>query len=301
MEEFPQEEQLAMPELNERVRTDLVRLQKLAEAFVFAQKELESDEFGTGSLFISHVLTLEHRLSAFKECQREAHDSASQNIYFLRSDYEWECDVCIMMAFLNPSVQFRVGCTCSQDAYDLMRDVLAHLAQAEIERDVDQILIAPDEPASDDFHSFVPSGPARLYGEDEQISMYARTRASVFHRLSYWQSTPAELKHLMIVALKVLRFLSTSASVESAFSIARSVTSDFQMAMKQETMSVRVMIQANWRIAQPLLADVLAVRRAGWSRACRELEGRKLAEHEPWRLGITEAMEAGQVPNQEGE
>jgi hypothetical protein len=42
------------------VRTDLVRLQKLAEAFAFAQKELESDEFGTGSLFISYVLTLEH-------------------------------------------------------------------------------------------------------------------------------------------------------------------------------------------------------------------------------------------------
>jgi hypothetical protein len=61
------------------------------------------------------------------------------------------------------------------------------------------------------------------------------------------------------------------------------------------------MTQANWRIAQPLLADVLAMGRAGWSRACRELEGRKLAEHEPWCLGITEEMEAGQVANQEGE
>jgi hypothetical protein len=57
--------------------------------------------------------------------------------------------------------------------------------QAEIERDVDQILIAPDEPAGDDFHSFVPSGPAGLYCADEQISVYARTRASVFHPLSY--------------------------------------------------------------------------------------------------------------------
>jgi hypothetical protein len=51
MEEFTQEEQLAMPELNEGVRTDLMRFQNLAETFVFAQKELESDEFGTGSLF----------------------------------------------------------------------------------------------------------------------------------------------------------------------------------------------------------------------------------------------------------
>jgi hypothetical protein len=44
---------------------------------------------------------------------------------------------------------------------------LAHLVHAEIERDVNQILIAPDEPASDDFHSFVPSGPAGLYGAEE--------------------------------------------------------------------------------------------------------------------------------------
>jgi hypothetical protein len=32
--------------------------------------------------------------------------------------------------------------------------------------------------------------------------------------------------------------------------------------MRQETVSARVMIQANWRIAQPLLADVLAMERA---------------------------------------
>jgi hypothetical protein len=38
MEEFTQEEQLAMPELNERVRTDLVGLQKFAEAFALHRK-----------------------------------------------------------------------------------------------------------------------------------------------------------------------------------------------------------------------------------------------------------------------
>jgi hypothetical protein len=35
------------------------------------------------------------------------------------------------------------------------------------------------------------------------------------------------------------------------------------MAMNQETISVRVMIQANWRIAKPLLADVPAMGRGG--------------------------------------
>jgi hypothetical protein len=42
---------------------------------------------------------------------------------------------------------------------------------------------------------------------------------------------------------------------------------------------------------QPLMADVLAMGRAGWSRAHRELEERKLMDHEPWRLGITEELE----------
>jgi hypothetical protein len=50
-------------------------------------------------------------------------------------------------------------------------------------------------------------------------------------------------------------------------------------------------------VIQPLLADVLAMRRAGWSRAHRELEERKLVEDEPWRLGITEGMGIAQMPS----
>jgi hypothetical protein len=57
------------------------------------------------------------------------------------------------------------------------------------------------------------------------------------------------------------------------------------------------MIQAKWRIAQPLLADVLAMGRAGWSRAHGELDERKLMEDEPWRLGITEEMGIAHMPS----
>jgi hypothetical protein len=121
----------------------------------------------------------------------------------------------------------------------------------------------PEEPASDDFRSFIPSEQPDVFGAEEQVSVYTRTCASISHTLSYWQRTSAELRHLTTVALRVLGFLATSASVERAVSVARSVTGDYQMAMRQETISARVMIQANWRIAQPLLADVLAMRRAG--------------------------------------
>jgi branched-subunit amino acid aminotransferase/4-amino-4-deoxychorismate lyase len=95
----------------------------------------------------------------------------------------------------------------------------------------------------------------------------------------------------------ILGFLVTSASVERAFSVACSVTGDYQMAMREETVPTRVMIQAHWRTAQPLLADVLAMGRARSSRAHRELEEQKHMEDEPWRLGITEEMGIAHMPS----
>jgi hypothetical protein len=165
---------------------------------------------------------------------------------------------------------------------------------------IDVMRTIPEEPASDDFHTFVPSTYARPFGADEQVSFYVRRRASAFHPLNYWQNTPAELKHLTSVALKVLGFVSTSSSVERAFSVARSVTTDYQMAMPQETVSARVMIQANWCVAQPLLANVLVMGRDWWSQADRELEQRKLTQHTPWRLDITGEIGAAHAPS-EGE
>jgi hypothetical protein len=48
-----------------------------------------------------------------------------------------------------------------------------------------------------------------------------------------------------------------------------------------------------------LLADVLAMGRAGWSRAHRELEELKLMEDEPWRLDMTEEMGITHMPSDE--
>jgi hypothetical protein len=79
-----EKEQWDMPELNEKVWADLHQLQRLAAEFVMAQKELESDEFGTSSLFISHLLRLERRLGDFRECEPEAHHSTIEYIVQLR-------------------------------------------------------------------------------------------------------------------------------------------------------------------------------------------------------------------------
>jgi hypothetical protein len=50
------------------------------------------------------------------------------------------------------------------------------------------------------------------------------------------------------------------------------------------------MIQANWRIAQPLLANVFAMGREGWSQDYCELEQRKLPQRTTWRVDITGEM-----------
>jgi hypothetical protein len=94
-----------------------------------AQKALKSDEFGTGSLFISHLLRLGHRLGDFRECEPEVHHSTIEYIVQLRRDYEWECAIYILMAFLNPTVRFSVGRTCSEEAYERVRATLIQLVQ----------------------------------------------------------------------------------------------------------------------------------------------------------------------------
>jgi hypothetical protein len=101
--------------------------------------------------------------------------------------------------------------------------------------DIDDMWTIPEEPASDDFHTFVPSTCATPFGADEQVLFDGRRPASAL--LNYWQNSPAELKHLASMALKLLGFLATSASVERALSVARSVTTDYQIAMTQGTVS----------------------------------------------------------------
>jgi hypothetical protein len=66
--------------------------------------------------------------------------------------------------------------------------------------------------------------------------------------------------------------------------------------MTQETVSARVMIQANWRVARPLLANVFAMGRAGWSQAYPKLKQRQLTQHTPWRLDITGEMGRDRPP-----
>jgi hypothetical protein len=91
---------------------------------------------------------------------------------------------------------------------------------------------------------------------------------------------------LSVVATNILSLLATSASVEHSYSSARQVRTDYQMAMKQETVSARVMVQVNWLVAHPLLSDALALGHSGWGRFSRERAQEISVQDDPWRLGI---------------
>jgi hypothetical protein len=75
------------------------------------------------------------------------------------------------MAFLNPSVQFRVDRTCFKEAYKHVRATLIQLVQGEIDRNIDHTRAMPEEPARDDFRSFIPSEQPDVFGADEQVSV----------------------------------------------------------------------------------------------------------------------------------
>jgi hypothetical protein len=69
------------------------------------------------------------------------------------------------------------------------------------------------------------------------------------------------------------------------------------MAMRHETVLLRVMIQANWRVGQRLLANLLAIRWAACSQAYSDRGQARLTRHMPWRLNIMDEMGTVQMPS----
>jgi hypothetical protein len=73
---------------------------------------------------------------------------------------------------------------------------LIQLVQGEIDRDIDHARAMPEEPAGDDFRSFIPSDQPDVFGAEKQVSVSTQPRTSTCDPLSYWRGTPAELKYL---------------------------------------------------------------------------------------------------------
>jgi hypothetical protein len=138
------------------------------------------------------------------------------------------------------------------------------------------------EPGSDNFMIFQHRAGVAPLTATEQIEYEDRIRAHRTQRLRFWSSCPVDLRAMSVMPIKILSLLGTSASMERCFSTARQICSDHQMAMKQETIAARAMIEVNESVAQPLLRDVLAMARRGWTRISGQQEERRDEQDDSW-------------------
>jgi hypothetical protein len=116
-----------------------------------------------------------------------------------------------------------------------------------------------EKPGSDDFHTYARASQTPTMPAVGQISLYAQIHGAGPHPRAFWLTTHQEMRQLAQVVVHVHSALTTSASAEHAFSVARRVCGDRQMAMTQETIASRVMIQASWTLAGPLVEEALAM------------------------------------------
>jgi hypothetical protein len=263
-------ENYRIPQLNSAVRGDIERLRGLTALFLASQKDLEGDGYGRASRFIPQFLGIQKKLDEFREDEPDVVCPFNDYVGGLQEHYENEWDLFTLMTYLNPSVQRQVGRTCSDGRHEL-------------DREPGEPFVEPDR---DDFMTFQPRAGVAAFTATEQIECSDRIRSHRSQPLRFWSLCPVDLRAMSVAAIKILSLLATSASVGRSFSTARQICSDYQMAMKQETIAARAMIQVNWGVAQPLLRDVLAMGRRGWTQISREREERRAEQDDSWRSDI---------------
>jgi hypothetical protein len=242
---FTVQEHLAVEELNPEVKQNVQTLAQLTGQFADTQKALEGDDFGTGSRFIGTLRSLTHLVGKLEYQQPAAVESFQRQIDDFKSGYYEEYHFLLMMTYLDHSMQFVPGRTCSEFEFGEMRAMLEQLVTEQVSFDVQEEAEVAAEPGSDDFCSYINASRTQTISPADQIVIYGGIRAAQFHVREFWRTASPEIQRLAKVAIRVLSSLTTSASVERSFSIARQLCGDSRMAMKQDTISSRVMIQAN--------------------------------------------------------
>jgi hypothetical protein len=218
---------------------------------------LEGVAFGTGSLFIGTLWAIRHNIEKLRQPPPIAVAAFERQVEEFKRKYDQEPPFLLMMTFLHPSVQFKTGQTCSDDERTEMRSMLESLVDMQLIRDTPNDQEIAGEPGSDDFHTYFTTSQSETLRPIEQITWYTEIRDTRFHSKDFWLNTPLEIQQLKKVSLRVLDSLATSASVERSFSTARVVCGEYQMAMAQEAISARMMIQANRDLAEPLVKEAL--------------------------------------------
>jgi hypothetical protein len=135
------------------------------------------------------------------------------------------------MTFFDRSTQFSPGSTCPNGERGEMPQLLEVLVEEQLGREAAEQADMAEDPGSDDFHTFARTYQTPKVPAAGQISLYAQIRGAGPHPWAFWLTAHQEMGELAQVAVRVLSALTTSASVECAFSAARRACGDRQMSM----------------------------------------------------------------------
>jgi hypothetical protein len=253
MLDFTAQGDITVDELNDRVRTNLQILAQLTGRLADTQKELEKDDFGGGSRLTGHLPGIMHAVDKLGQEQPAAVQGFHRHVEDFKRRYARECQFLLLVTFLDPSAHFTPGSPCPDGERGEMLQLLEVLVEEQLGREAAEQADWAEEPGNDDLHTDARASQTPTLPAAGQISLYAQIRGAGSHPRAFWLTAHQAMRQLAQVAVRVLSVLTTSASAGRAFSVGRKVCGDPQMAMTQETVASRVMIQANWALAGPLV------------------------------------------------
>jgi hypothetical protein len=278
---FVTETRVTVPWLTDQVIATIEALHPVFEACVKAQGYLESNDFATGSRFAGLLMGIRYRVQQFKRTFGFKRRITEGYIGLFTKNFHREWLVLVMQSILDPSVRLThpegdpISEATREEATNLLIDLVRQeicTAQAREEALVRQ---EEDEPSSGNFVDIPPSERRQWIPAEVQVATYLAMRNQGIYTVSFWNDVRPEMVELRTVARKILAVLTTSASAERGFSVGAHLCGDYQMAMSTATVSTRLIVQANWSVAAPLLPEVLAVGPHGWSACQKAYEAKK--------------------------
>jgi hypothetical protein len=152
------------------VKVNLQILAQLTGQFGDAQKSLEGDVLGTGSLFIGTLCAIRHNVEKLRQQQPTAVAAFERQIDDFKRKHDREYHFLLMRTFLDPSVQFKTGRTCSDDEQTEIRSMLENLVDMQLIRDTAYDQEIAGEPGCDDFHTYFTTSQSETLRPIEQIT-----------------------------------------------------------------------------------------------------------------------------------
>jgi hypothetical protein len=180
MTEFTAAENIQISELNDQVFENLRNLKALTEKFVEAQKVLETDSFAAGAKFPGYILSIRDRFQKFVSIEPKAVVEVERDIGTFQREYALEWQIFLIQAFLEPSIFFKSGQTCSGFEMSQMIGRLTEILEQEMVEETDSVVpddnLASFEPASDDFLSFPSMHDGTRLPAAQQVAHYRSIR-----------------------------------------------------------------------------------------------------------------------------